>query len=70
MPHPESETASGADRRKFLAAWGKFAAAKLTNSNQVFGKLALRSRVQNWLRWGGSHARLDRQLDLANGTGK
>jgi hypothetical protein len=25
MPHPESETASGADRRKFLAACGKFA---------------------------------------------
>jgi hypothetical protein len=25
MSHPESETASGADRRKFLAACGKFA---------------------------------------------
>jgi hypothetical protein len=25
MPHPESETASGADRRRFLAACGKFA---------------------------------------------
>jgi hypothetical protein len=25
MPHPESESASGADRREFLAACGKFA---------------------------------------------
>ncbi|MDB5611397.1 MAG: hypothetical protein JWP25_8297 [Bradyrhizobium sp.] len=28
MSHPESETASGADRRKFLAACGKFAVVK------------------------------------------